>query len=330
MTGIVSLRKIRLFCVVAALASSTFPRFVSAARERSSGVLGEVISLSANDVLSGNNNQKKIFRTVQTAMATSAALTQAGISYHGGPVMEGAVGVYFIYYGSWSTNTSGQTILQTLLANIGNTPYYKIQQTYTNAAGTPLSATINFKGGVSSTYAYSNGITLSDADIISIVLAAFNAVQFPVDANGVYFVLTSPDVQQGTTTYGFCNTYCGWHDFFTTNSGVNIKYSFVGNPANCMNTCATQNRNISPNGNPGIDAMVSVILHELVEAQSDPQLNAWYDSQGYENADKCAWKFGTMYTASNGAYYNMVVGGKQYLIQQNWLNVGSGSCALRK
>mmetsp|Transcript_1607 Transcript_1607/g.2480 ORF Transcript_1607/g.2480 Transcript_1607/m.2480 type:complete len:176 (+) Transcript_1607:1101-1628(+) len=159
--------------------------------------------------------------------------------------MEGPVNVYAIYYGDWSKDSAGKAILANLFTNIGNTPYYKIQQTYTNAAGTPLSATINFKGGVSSTYAYSNGITLSDADIISIVLAAFNAVQFPVDANGVYFVLTSPDVQQGTTTYGFCNTYCGWHDFFTTNSGVNIKYSFVGNPANCIDACS-YNTVVSP------------------------------------------------------------------------------------
>ena len=39
--------------------------------------------------------------------------------------------------------------------------------------------------------------------------------------------------------------------------------------------------------------MASVIAHELVEAVSDPQLNAWYDRRGYENADKCAWTFGS-------------------------------------
>jgi len=76
--------------------------------------------------------------------------------------------------------------------------------------------------------------------------------------------------------------------------------------------------------------MASVIIHELEEAQSDPFFTAWFDGYGYENADKCAWTYGTLSTASNGAKYNVVVGGKKYLIQQNWLNVGSGSCALRK
>ena len=48
--------------------------------------------------------------------------------------------------------------------------------------------------------------------------------------------------------------------------------------------------------------MASIIAHELEEAATDPDLNAWYDSRGDENADKCAWTFGTTYTAANGAH----------------------------
>ena len=73
--------------------------------------------------------------------------------------------------------------------------------------------------------------------------------------------------------------------------------------------------------------MASIIAHELEEAHTDPDLNAWYDNRGYENADKCAWTFGTTSTASNGSKYNMTLGTRQYLIQQNWVNAGSGSCA---
>ena len=39
--------------------------------------------------------------------------------------------------------------------------------------------------------------------------------------------------------------------------------------------------------------MASIIAHELEEAATDPDLNAWYDRRGDENADKCAWTFGT-------------------------------------
>jgi hypothetical protein len=72
--------------------------------------------------------------------------------------------------------------------------------------------------------------------------------------------------------------------------------------------------------------MVSVVAHELEEAASDPQLNAWYDSTGAENADKCAWTFGTTYPA-NGAAANMKIGSRNYLIQRNWVNAGGGYCA---
>ena len=51
----------------------------------------------------------------------------------------------------------------------------------------------------------------------------------PKDTNGIYFVLTSADVNASS---GFCSQYCGWHSHGTI-SGSDIKYSFVGNPDRC-------------------------------------------------------------------------------------------------
>ena len=90
--------------------------------------------------------------------------------------------------------------------------------------------------------------------------------------------------------------------------------------------CAAQTT--GPNGNAGADGMASIIAHELEESVTDPDLNAWYDRRGYENADKCAWTFGTTYTASNGVQANMKLGARDYLIQRNWVNAGGGYCAL--
>ena len=78
----------------------------------------------------------------------------------------------------------------------------------------------------------------------------------------------------------------------------------------------------------GADAEVNTLVHEIEEANTDPDLNAWYDRRGYENADKCAWTFGTTSTASNGSKYNVTLNGTHYLIQRNWKNSGTGSCAL--
>jgi hypothetical protein len=50
--------------------------------------------------------------------------------------------------------------------------------------------------------------------------------------------------------------------------------------------------------------------------------------RGAEHADKGAWTFGTVSTASNGSYYNVTLGTMKYLIQRNWVNSGNGFCAM--
>src|SRR5262249_26360626 len=124
---------------------------------------------------------------------------------------------------------------------------------------------------------------------------------------------------------GFGFLYCGWHNHSTV-TGRDIKYAFVGDPDSYPSACEAQ-LGVSPNNNPGADAMASIIAHELVESITDPNLNAWYDGLGLqgENADKCAWSFGGQngtftgtYTVANGAWANMRLGPRDYLIQQNW------------
>lgn len=257
-----------------------------------------------------------------------ARTTSNGISYHGGPIMAGTVNVYIIWYGNWTTSSNAslkQTIITDFLTSVGGSPYYNINTTYAGINGA-VSNVAGAAGAVSLGAQLldtgSQGKTnLSDASIGAIVSAAITGNKLPADANGVYFVLTSNDV----TKTGFLTNYCGWHTHAPIGS-ADIKYSFVGDPTGpSIGSCAAQT--VSPNGDPGADAMVSVIAHELEETTTDPDLNAWYDSRGMENADKCAWTFGTTSTTS-GANYNMTLGRRKFLIQQNWVNAGGGSCRL--
>jgi hypothetical protein len=247
----------------------------------------------------------------------------SGISYHGGPLIlggtNGGVNVYVIWYGNWNGNTA-TSIVADFLQNEGGSPYYNINTTYYNGSGTHVANAIAYSGYTTDNY--SQGTSLSDAGVQAVVSSAISSGRLPKDLNGLYFVLTSADV---TETSGFCTQYCGWHTHGTI-AGSDIKYSFVGNPDRCPTACAAQA--ISPNGNAGADGMVSIIAHELEEAVSDPDLNAWFDTRGQENADKCAWTFGATYTTTNGAQANMKLGTRDYLIQQNWVNAGSGYCAL--
>ncbi|MCU1335596.1 MAG: hypothetical protein JWO19_1177 [Bryobacterales bacterium] len=244
-----------------------------------------------------------------------------GISYHGGPVMLGPVNLYYIWYGNWSGNAA-VGILTTFGQSLGGSPYYNINTTYYNGSSTPLTNAINLVK--TATDNYSQGTSLSDSAIQTVVLAAISSGTLPADTNGIYIVLTSADV---TASSGFCSKYCGWHTYTSTSSFGRIKYAFVGDPTRCPSACQAQTP--GPNGNSGADGMASIIAHEVEEAASDPELNAWYDSRGAENADKCAWTFGTTYTAKNGAKANMSLGSLDFLIQQNWVNATGGYCALQ-
>jgi hypothetical protein len=258
----------------------------------------------------------------ETAPTAGGTGSLSPIINHRGPVL-GTPTAYLIWYGNWnqsngSDTAAGQTLVRDFLHGINDSPYFQINTTYNGPSGTVL------VGGETAVSAGSSKKPLSDSDIRTLVVNAITNGGLPLNSTGVYFVLTSSDIAKS----GFCTQYCGWHTS-TTVSGTTIQYSFVGNANRCLSGCAAQT--ISPNGNAGVDGMVSVIAHELEEATTDPQLNAWYDSAGAENADKCAWTFGSSQTLlPSGAYYNMTLPAvstksRHYLIQRN-LSASDNKC----
>lgn len=279
-------------------------------------------ALAQNGNANGNADGAGVPETRIHSMHTGDAPTAGGtgalspITYHGGPV--GLTNVYLIWYGNWNQNNgtdtpAGQALVRTFLNSLGNSPYYNINGTYSGAYTiVNLSANEYVDTG-------SQGTRLSDSKVKAVVTNAISK-GLGSDTNALYFVLTSSNVSESS---GFCSRYCGWHTHGTI-GGSDIKYSFVGNAARCLSGCAAQT--ISPNGNAGVDGMISVIAHELEEANTDPDLNAWYDSSGAENADKCAWTFGSAQTLlPSGAYYNMTLGGLNFLVQRN-LSAADNKC----
>lgn len=254
--------------------------------------------------------------------------TGNGISYHGGPVMSAnPVPVYFIWYGNWNSTGSNSASTVNLIENylysssgLNHSGYENINTTYGDTSSN-VSGGVLFNTGNDWFPGYTNGTRLRDSSIQSIVSSYIQTKQGGAgDTSGIYFVLTSSDVNE---TSGFCTKYCGWHTRATI-GGRDIKYAFVGNPDRCPNACEAQTT--SPNGNSGADGMASIMAHETEEAISDPDLNAWYDSSGQENADKCAWKWGpTTGTVGSGGY-NQFLAGKNWLIQMNWENARGGGC----
>ncbi|WIA32948.1 hypothetical protein OEZ86_006114 [Tetradesmus obliquus] len=131
------------------------------------------------------------------------------ITYHNGPVMTKPVTAYIVWYGNWPASHPALTIVPEFLSNIGNSAWWNILTTYyDNSAvgGAKVSPTVTF--AKSTTVGYTKGTNPSNADIQSVVTTAISSGALPGDVNGVYFVLSSADVNQNS---GFCTNYCGWH-----------------------------------------------------------------------------------------------------------------------
>src|SRR5437763_873788 len=260
----------------------------------------------------------------QPAPQVDAVTTGNGIDYHGGPVMLGPHNIYFIWYGNWSGNTA-TTILPDLINGLGGSSYFNTNTTYgdnnNNIANTATMAGQIFDN-------YSQGTALGTGGVQAAVTDALNAGSLPSDSNGIYLVLTSPDVTEGN----FCVTYCGYHTARIIN-GTNIKFGFVGNPATqCPSTAQTRCsiQSATPNGNEGADAMANVMAHEINETVTDPDLNAWFSGNtGGEVGDLCNFNFGNPFLAPNAALANITLNGRNFLIQQNWVNDSKGFCAMR-
>jgi len=236
--------------------------------------------------------------------AGSTSTINPPIGFHGGPIM-GIATPYLIWYGNWNQNngsdtSAGQQIVRDFLHGLSGSNYYKTNASYSGVAPNGQVNPIGGETTVGSPY----GSSLTDAQIASVVTNAITSHALPLDYAGVYFVLTSSNVNESS---GFCTNYCGWHTYSTLGLGsTQIKYSFVGNANRCLSACAMQST--GPNGNAGVDGMVSVIAHELEEANTDPQLNAWYNNRGSESADMCAWTFGShQFQSPNGAWANLTL-----------------------
>ena len=253
-----------------------------------------------------------------------------GINYHGGPILSGnPVPIYIIWYGNWTNGPKPSdsavtvSLIETFLGSnaLGGSSYEAINTTYGDNNNN-VSGHLNFTAHVFDSY--SQGKKFGDRTLQAIVGNHLTNGDLPTDAGGVYLVLTSSDVNE---TSGFCRTYCGFHTHATLN-GADIKYAFIGNVDKCPSGCEIQST--GPNspsvGVGGADGMSNVITHETEEAITDPDLNAWFDASGNEDADKCNFKFGPTQTAGNGAKFNQTFGGLNWMIQMEWENSRGGGC----
>ncbi|RLN15464.1 uncharacterized protein C2845_PM02G21220 [Panicum miliaceum] len=240
------------------------------------------------------------------------------LRYHMGPVLSAApLRLYVLWYGRWDPAHQAPT-----LANVTRR---------VALAGEAADASASL------------GRALSRLDIQRVLAAAVAAGRLPADARGgAYLVLTAP----GVGVQDFCRAVCGFHYFtFPSLVGHTLPYAWVGHSGGrCADVCAYPFALPSymsrsgmaalrpPNGDAGVDGIVSVIAHELAELATNPLINAWYAGEDpnapTEIADLCEGVYGT---GGGGGYAGKVAvdaqgrswnvngrNGRKFLVQWLW------------
>jgi len=224
------------------------------------------------------------------------------LQYHGGAVRTSGTDVYPVYWGTtWSGSYSATAAgLQTFYQGVGGTGYAKTNTEYTNGSNVHVSSAVTWKSNL-----FDNTSTPSGAPSTSQVLAEVAKATGNNPVSGAYYPVYS-DQPRGNAGY------CAWHSAGSIN-GIPVQIGFFFSLAG-DNGCDPQDT--SGNHTQQLAALGNVSGHELSEMMTDPQLNAWYDQQGNENADKCAWTFSGLVTFSNNSIWK---------IQGNWSNAAANT-----
>lgn len=268
------------------------------------------------------------------------------LTYHGGPIMTG-VNLYAIFWipssgklqnGSPTSLTAKyQSVAKQFLADY---PYHGIANNSTQYYATISGVNHYFAGigalvaSVVDTNPYpasgcSDSVTpgncITDAQLRTEISKQMTAHGWTPGLNKIFIVFTS-------TGEGSCNgsscaytNYCAYHGYFGTATNPTIYANMpYANPTYCYGSGSPSFQH-APSGDIPSDANVNVTSHEITEATTDPELNAWWDSTagpqyGEEIGDLCAWNFGGSTGDWDGGLANQNWNGHYYDLQLEYDN----------
>jgi hypothetical protein len=257
--------------------------------------------------------------------------TGANISYSSaqGPIMAGRVNVYIVWYGSFPSWSSTQSLITYFISNWGASHSYGVLRSYADSTGARVAPQLALAGQYIDGAA-SIGTSVSDSQIQTYINSALTAKPvpiFPVDSNGIYLFIVGTNISVSRGNGSLCGDnsagFCGYHSREgIAGTTTTVKYALVGG-ASCFG-CPSYGKP-SPNGNSFADATVNVIAHEAAEIVTDPYNNAWGTGES-EVGDLCNWDFSEQYHAPNGTYATAQVGANYYMIQKLWSPTNGGGC----
>jgi PKD domain len=283
-----------------------------------------------------------------------ASAAASPLEYFNGPVLH-ANRTHLIF---WQPSGSGlsfdagyQSLIETFLAQVAAdshrpTNVYAVSGQYHDSSG-PAAYDSSYGGAVLDSDSLPvNGCTeppltgpgwttcLSASQLDSEVRHVVAADHLPTTNRDVYFLVTPKGLgscegsgPRNCALGGSASGYCGYH---TVSSDGSIRYAVI--PYNAVKdpdgTVHCQSQNPRPNSSTA-DPTLSTISHEHNEMVTDPFGDAWLDSSGEEEADKCITSFGPILGGSGSSGFNQLIHGGHYFLQDEWSN-DDGGCASRE
>jgi hypothetical protein len=141
--------------------------------------------------------------------------------------------------------------------------------------------------------------------------------------SNLWLVFLPPNVDS-CVMVGACasDAFAGYHSVFDRGHGTTV-YAPIPDPLVAL----TPPPGSDPQGNPEAELSLDVVAHELAESLTDPYGTGWMDPTGMETGDKCEFgpQRGTpLGYAPDGAPYNQLLNGHEYLLQEMWSNGAVG------
>lgn len=333
-----------------------------------------ILALTSTRTAINYKNSNNTYVTSYPKPSPKCLNTTNDVSWNNGYVMSGTTNVYVTYItskpGFYTSNSLQVTLLQSFITGLSLSPYAQLLTKFPQGTNTTVKGSdkFNYVGYAISPTAVT---TLTDKDVAINLNKVIVTQKWPYDKKGLYIVIFSGEIQYTSATTGSGwnqpGGWCGFH-MLTNVGGHSIQvltvgdetgvtdsseitqaacagiylgqlgagswnYKWTGAIADCTSSsygCSF----VAPN-DKYVDAMISVVSHEIFETITNPNGKGWYrDCDGYEIGDICVFDYGHVQEDWTSEYsyvnYNLQFGSNYFLVQEEWnYRPGNGSfCAL--